>query len=387
MTRTISKKWTLFLTSTLTVMAGATIAPSLPQMASVFANVPNAQLLSKLVLTVPALTIAISSPFTGKLIDNFGRLRILYICLILYTLGGASGYILDNLYLILVGRALLGISVGGIMTIVVTLVGDYYNKSEQSTFLGQQSAFMGLGGVVFLSLGGLLADISWRYPFLIYTFSLAILLLAIVFLREPEITEKNFSEIQGFNKIPQLIWGILVSGFFGMLFFYIVPVQLPFLLKSYGIESNAMAGYAIATCTLASTVTSLGYKWTRNQFTNETIMTIIFWCLGIGLLIAGLTGSYVIVLLGMVTVGLGVGLLMPNINSWLLENVKESHRGYFTGLLTSSIFIGQFISPIVIAPFSKYLTMDLLFLFAGGISCCVGGVYLCVLNIKIKLIE
>ena len=43
-------KATLLLTSTLTVMSGATIAPSLPAMQEYFANVENSALLVRLVL-------------------------------------------------------------------------------------------------------------------------------------------------------------------------------------------------------------------------------------------------------------------------------------------------------------------------------------------------
>lgn len=53
-------KETLLLTSTLTVMAGATIAPSLPQIAEVFQDLPSAGMLTKMVLTIPALVIALT---------------------------------------------------------------------------------------------------------------------------------------------------------------------------------------------------------------------------------------------------------------------------------------------------------------------------------------
>jgi hypothetical protein len=56
---TLSVKATLLLVSTLTVMAGATIAPSLPAMRQHFTEVPNVDYWVRLVLTVPALFIAL----------------------------------------------------------------------------------------------------------------------------------------------------------------------------------------------------------------------------------------------------------------------------------------------------------------------------------------
>ena len=51
-------------------MAGTTLAPALPEMIVVFQDVPNADFLVKLVLTIPALLIAIGAPFLGILLDR-----------------------------------------------------------------------------------------------------------------------------------------------------------------------------------------------------------------------------------------------------------------------------------------------------------------------------
>ena len=148
-------------------MSVITISPALPQMAIAFSTVKNAAFIVKLVLTIPALMIAIVSPITGRLIDRHGRLKILRMALVLYAIAGVGGFFLNNLYCILVSRAVLGISVGMSMTIVITLIADYFEGAERQKFVGLQIAFMSIGGILFLVLGGILADIGWRYPFLI----------------------------------------------------------------------------------------------------------------------------------------------------------------------------------------------------------------------------
>jgi MFS family permease len=95
-------KITLLLVSTLTVMSGATIAPSLPAMREYFADVPNADYLVRLALTLPALLIALGAPAVGVIIDRLGRKPLLLIALILYGLAGSSGLILNGLNLILI---------------------------------------------------------------------------------------------------------------------------------------------------------------------------------------------------------------------------------------------------------------------------------------------
>lgn len=83
---------TLLLLAALTIMSGATISPALPAMTVHFADHPNAALLVKLSLTIVGLAIAVSAPVGGLLVDRFGRRPVLLVSLLLYALGGASGW-------------------------------------------------------------------------------------------------------------------------------------------------------------------------------------------------------------------------------------------------------------------------------------------------------
>jgi len=142
-------KLTLLVVSTLTVMAGATIAPSLPAIQQHFTEVDNVEYWVRLVLTVPALSIAISAPFVGVIIDKLGRKPLLTLALILYGLAGSSGVWLNALGMILLGRTFLGVSVAGIMITATALIADYYTGPARGKFLGLQAAFMALGELFF----------------------------------------------------------------------------------------------------------------------------------------------------------------------------------------------------------------------------------------------
>jgi len=125
---------TILVSSTLTVMAGAIIAPALPEISRNFSYLSNAEFLSKLILTLPALMTALFAPVAGYFTDRSGRKRVLLFSLILYAIAGTTGAYLSSIYLILAGRALLGMAVGALMTSVVTLIGDYFDGIERSRF-------------------------------------------------------------------------------------------------------------------------------------------------------------------------------------------------------------------------------------------------------------
>ena len=150
----IALKLTVLLVSSLTIMSVIVISPTLPAMSADFDKVANVNFLVQMVLTLPALFIAITSPLAGILIDRFGRLKLLLISMIIYAFAGTAGLYLDNIYYLLVSRALLGVSVGMSMTIVITLIADYFDGAERQKFTGIQVAFMSIGGIIMVGLGG-----------------------------------------------------------------------------------------------------------------------------------------------------------------------------------------------------------------------------------------
>ena len=359
-------KATLLLTSTLTVMSGATIAPSLPAMQQHFADVPNSALLVRLVLTIPALFIAIGGLFAGQLVDRLGRKPLLVGSTLLYGLAGASGLVLNTLGTILVGRALLGLSVAGIMTGVTTLIADYYTGQSRANFMGLQAAFMGLGGVVFLSVGGFVADLNWRFPFLIYLTAWGICSAIAFFLYEPKREVVNQNEAS--TAQPSMPLGVLAMiygvALFYMVAFYLIPVQLPFYLQNLDNSASA-AGLAIAASTLASAIASLRYGFVKERLGYVQIVTASFGVAAIGYSIIGIAGSYNLVLIGLIVAGLGFGLLMPNLNVWLSSIIPDALRGRALGGLTTFFFLGQFLSPLVSQPVTNAVGLGRTYSFTG----------------------
>ena len=131
-----SQRLMLLVASTMTVMAGAAIAPALPAIARHFSHVAGIDLWSRLVLTLPALFTAIGGALAGAVIDRFGRLRLLVTATVVYGIAGGAGGLADSIGMLLVSRALLGLSVGAIMTTTITLIADYYQGAERNRVMG-----------------------------------------------------------------------------------------------------------------------------------------------------------------------------------------------------------------------------------------------------------
>ena len=358
-------KLTLLLVSSLTIMSIITIAPAIPQMAKAFSNVNNAPFLVRLVLTLPALMIALVSPLAGRLIDRYGRLRILRYALVLYALAGASGFFLDNLYYILLSRAVLGIAVGMSMTIVITLIADYFEGMERQKFVGLQIAFMSLGGILFTSMGGILSDIGWRYPFLIYFSSLLILPLVILFLPEPSIPEKTMQANRQLQA-PPIIWMLFINTMFMWLIFFLIPVQVPFHLKAIGVAKNSFVGAAIAMSTAFSAISSFFYSRIKERLSFLSVFSIGYLLMAAGFVCMAVAKTYWFVVIAMMLAGLGLGMMIPNTNIWVMKLAPPEIRGKEIGKLTTFWFLGQFLSPIIIYPVLHSLSLSSTFMAASG---------------------
>ena len=359
---------TLLFTSSMTVMAGATISPALPQIQQFFQNEPNSEFWVKLMLTLPGLFTAIGAPFAGIIIDRFGRKPLLTGAIILYGLAGGSGCILSSLTGLLIGRAFLGLAVGAIMTTSIALIADYYQGPKRNQVMGIQAAFMGYGGVVFLTLGGFLADISWRVPFSIYLSAFAFLPLVIFCLTEPQVeAQQNSVLLEEANaKLPVgTIALIYALTFLTMVVFYMIPVQLPFYLKSFGQVSNTQTGLAIAASTLASAIVSMRYGKIKTHLSFTGVLICLYVLLGLGYVTISWAASYPFVLLGLVIAGSGLGLLLPNMNVWLNAQTPIASRGRVLGGLTTCMFLGQFCSPIVSQPIAQKIGLGVTYGVAG----------------------
>lgn len=352
--RDFFKKTALLTGSTLTVMAGAIIAPALPEISKIYGHLADAELLSKLILTLPALFIALLAPVAGIVVDKSGRRNVLLFSLMLYAVSGTTGAYLNNIYVILAGRAFLGIAVGAMMTAIVTLIGDYYKGEERSAFMGYQAAFASTGGLIFISAGGVLTDLHWRLPFLIYAVSLIILIISYFSVNEPERNETQpklmFPGKTLLQNVPKQVFLVYIIAFFSFAVFYMIPVQMPFMLSALDGVSNTRVGFAIAGMNVTAMITAFNYSRIKKYLSFPVIMALVYILVSIGYMLISRSMSYNMMVVAILVCGMGFGMQMANINLWLVQLAPASIRGTLVGYLNSFIFFGMFASPMLLQP-------------------------------------
>jgi MFS family permease len=385
----------VILAATAVALLGTPLAsPAMPEIAKVFAenaqNEPFARailaaisvlpgdpsvifLVKFILLSIPALFIILAAPLVGWLSDNIGRKGLLNGSLLVFGISGASGYFADSFFFMFVGRAILGLSIAGIKTATVAMVGDYYEGPERNKIVGWQGSAMKIGGVIFMLLGGFLANFNWQAPFLGYLLAFVIVPSGFIALSESLPEAKPTPVGESLPDIP--FWPcayVFLSAFLASGLFFITPVQLPFYLRNAFEATPFEMGAAIALGNTIGALTSLAYHRFRSNLNFVAIYALIFLSMALGYFVVAQASSYAIALLGMVVAGVGFGLYVPNHSSWILSIVSPKRRGFGVGVVTTAMFLGQFSAPILVQPFidpnnpaAVWLTMSMILTLLG----------------------
>ena len=360
---------TLLLVSTMTVMASATIAPATTAIVKAFGDVENAQFLVKIILTIPGLIIALSAPFVGFILDRWNKKKVLIISTLIYGISGSAGYFLNDLYALIASRVILGFAVTGIMVTCTTLIADYFEGVKRSQYAGLQAAFGGFGGVLFIFLGGVLADLSWNVPFLIYTLAFVLMPMVLMYIVEPPKrtppSGKNSEQPEAPSQF-KLVGFCYFLALLEIFILYMVPVHYPFFIANIEQVSHTQTGIAIAVMMLAMALTSALYKHIKALFnTFQVLHASGMFLLAFGYILLSSAQSYSFSIIYMILAGIGLGMMRPNLVVWLFSFTPPAQRGRIMGGLTSFFFIGQFVCPVVTEPIINAYGYPAAFKYAG----------------------
>ncbi|MEU7871904.1 MFS transporter [Dactylosporangium sp. NPDC049140] len=336
--------------SCLSVLGAVLIAPVLPQMQDRFAAVPGADVLVPVVLTVPALVIGLTAPFAGVVVDRLDRKRLLIVAMFVYAIAGTAPLYLPSLGAIIASRVLVGLCEAAIMTCCTTLIADYWTGPRRSRYLGLQTLVATLSATVFLAVGGALGSSGWRTPFWLYAVAVPLAVPMIRSLWQPERPAAAAPQ----RRLPPLPWRTLLVPclvtLVGGVVFYALIVQLSFVLDDIGVTATATIGALSAAMSLATAAGSASFARLSGR-TPRQLLPIAFGVAAAGLAVVALSPDIPVVTVGAVITGAGTGLLLPVLVTWAINRLEFAQRGRGTGLWTGFLFLGEFLSPLLIAAF------------------------------------
>jgi MFS family permease len=337
----------LVLLSLVSVAATTLLAPIIPNMVAEFAAAdPAAEQKAVLSLAVPALVVALSAPFMGRIIDRTGRKRLLVGSLVAYGIIGVLPAFLASLEQIIVSRVALGFAEAAIMTASTTLIGDYYRGAEREKWLVAQASAASISAIVFFGVGGALGEAGWRNTYYVYALAIVAAPIAIALLHEPTKTaaEKAVSNLRFPWASVLWLYGV---AFVGAIIFFIPQIQVGFLLNERGVTSPATIGITTAIGAIAVPVGSIIFKLrAQKPFWHNLALSFVLMAAGLALMAWG--PEYYSFVAGIVVANLGCGIFLPLMVTAIMTHLHFDLRGRGTGGWQTAFFIGNFVSPLLI---------------------------------------
>lgn len=340
----------LLLSSMLMLMGGAAVAPALPLIEGIF---PNREFEISLIVTLPSLAVGCTGFLLGTLADRFGKVKTLCVSLAVFTAGGIASFFLDDLYLILVTRFVVGIGIGGISTTVTALMAEYYMGVRRVKVLSYQSAAMGLGVLILETAGGVLAGISWREPFLIYLIGLPILLLCIVSMREPPKTDFGNAERKPIAADRKILAVCYVSLFVCQMSIFMLPTKIPSFLEDPSLPghlSTAAVGLLLGLNGVINACVSLCYRRFAQHVQPYGLITLALMLYSVGFIAICIEPSVAAAVFSLVLVGIATGLAIPSVVNTLATQVSPGNSGKIMGGYSMFLNFGQFFISLLAVP-------------------------------------
>jgi MFS family permease len=325
----------------------------LPAMTADLARGPDDAFLVKMMVGLNTLAMAIGAALTGFLVDRFGLRRVMAGCYGVYAIAGTAGVYLNDLHLLLVSRFVLGLAAAGAVTGSIIIINARMGLAQRATWLGYYNAVAQLGSVVLNPIGGLLAEVSWHWSFALYGIAAPFAVIAFTALggrKSEAVTETRPAGP------PLLSWFPFRFAFLGIclgFIVYIPAVYLSFLLHNLGMTSPALISLVLTGDIIAGSISAALYGRARRVLSEYQAFSISVACSGLGLLIAALAPSVVLVIAGSVLFGVGVAWFQPNLMFVLAGRVAPDQQARAAGLVKSSVYLGAPIAMYAAEPVSR----------------------------------
>ena len=345
---------TILLCSMLMLMGGAAVAPALPLIEQVF---PGQDTLVSMIITIPSLAVAVVGFAMGALADRLGKVRVLATSLVVFTAAGAVGYLMEGgsdtqLYILLAFRFVVGIGIAGISSAVTALIAEYYTGMDRVRALSYQSAAMGVGVLILEYTGGVLAEFSWREPFLVYLIGVPILLMVLLTMREPQREDHgSMGRITPERKANKRLLTICyITIFVAMTMAFLLPTKMPTYLQTELAVSTSVTGLFLGVHGVTNACFSLMYRRFVQRLRPFTIIVIGFLLLAVALVTLKLSESIASSIAMMIIAGAGLGMVCPAVSNILAGETTSSTSGKIMGGYSTSLNFGQFAISLISVP-------------------------------------
>ncbi|MGE8167873.1 MFS transporter [Pseudomonas putida] len=328
----------LLVVASLTIMVGCVIVPGLPTIAQQLGVGSAASWL----VTIPSLGVIVFGPIAGKIIDRIGLYKSLCLGLFAYGLLGIVGFMFHGIW-VFIDRLLLGGSTAMIMAAGTGLISEFYEGEARLRMIAKQGMSIELGGVVFLFVAGLLANVGWQWPFALYLCAWGVLALVLVYVPQPSVIRPTMGAGEITSSLSAALKFVYLSATLSMIVFFTAIITLPLRLHGTGLD-EAQVGYFLSYVSLVAVGAAAIMPIAARKVGEHGTLIFGFAFYTLAHLAFVTADGLMLMVEGGLCLGLGFGLTVPLLNHMTIERSHVAQRGRNLAWLSMAIFAGQFLS-------------------------------------------
>ena len=344
------------------------LPPALPMVAQFLGGGRQGEVLAQRAQSLPFLGLAIGGLLAGGLIDRWGLRRCLLGAALIYAAAGAAGGLASSKELLLVSCFVIGLAAAMLSCGLTTATGAAFSGRARARALGFQTAFSDAAAIGGGLTAALLAQVyGWRGPLAIYV-GFGVLILALVApSRLPRIAPDP-NPGHGLSRVMRSAGSTYVAT---LLLFVVMGTQatlLPFHLAANGLTTPGARAIVLTSAPAMAILASIAYGLLSGRISDRGMALAATAVSVAGYAAMGLwRGGLVPVTLASMAVGCGMGLSFPMLIRAAFRRTPPPLHSYSIGLLNTAVFLGAFLSPLILGPLMRASGASALFLLCGGV--------------------
>ena len=129
------------------------------------------------ITTIPSLFLMFSVLTSGFIAKRLGYKQTIMIGIGIVSISGIIPVFFSTFYVVLLSRAALGFGIGLFNSLLIAMIGYFYEGNERVSLIGYHEALGGLGGMLITYIAGQLINVNWQASFIAYAIAIPVFFL------------------------------------------------------------------------------------------------------------------------------------------------------------------------------------------------------------------
>lgn len=339
--------------------------PVIVQIAEHFGGGERGHMVAQFASSLPFFGIMIGGLIVDYPVRRWGIRVVLLVALVTFGVFGSLGAVIDEAWMLLLTRFLLGMASGLMLSCCFAHVATNFEGSARGRMIGWLITFGTITGIGFILVSGYIASaFTWRTPFLLHAFVSVLFLVPVLCMTKGK--ADNAPRASGGYRGLKSTLPILALAATMQAISSIYQIQLAFLIGLMPFGTPSAVGITFALLSAAVAATSFSYaRWFVHLDPSAGVFRG-FLIIAIGIAISAGAWSFATFVIPVLVYGTGIGLTLSCMFNWAMRSAPPELATKAMGLMYTCLYFGAAAGPAVTAPLPIRLGIPALYLIMAG---------------------